>query len=294
LAPLARNRLIRLQKMNFRRRRVLVTGASSGLGAEIARQLAGEHGADLVLVARRADRLEELSAELVRAHGVDVQCITADLAQPGEAVRVFQEASAKGLYAAVLSAGVTHFGHYDEQSWEALSSMLALNVESTVRLTTLLLPHLEQRGEGGGLLLVASLSGLTPAAYQAAYSGTKGFLVKYGWALHHELAPRGVTVSVFAPGGVATEMTAGPRFDSLRFWLLPAPFAARAALVGFTRRRHLIVPGIIYDWGRTLVLKILPENFLVGRVAAQYRRSLEKNARSAALLELGRGTRKKA
>jgi short-subunit dehydrogenase len=279
LAPVAGNRHIRLQNMNFRRRRVLVTGASSGLGAEIARQLAGEHGADLVLVARRADRLGELADELVRAHGVDVTCITADLAQPGEAVRVFHEACARGLYAAVLSAGITHFGHYDEQSWEALSAMLALNVESTVRLTTLLLPYFEQRGEAGGLLLVASLSGLTPAAYQAAYSGTKGFLVKYGWALHHELAPRGVTVSVFAPGGIATEMTAGPRFDSLRVWLMPAAPAARAALRGFARRRHLIVPGLIYDWGRTLALKVLPENFLVGRVAAQYRRSLAKNTR---------------
>lgn len=265
--------------MNFRRRRVLVTGASSGLGAEVARQLAAEHGADLVLVARRADRLQELADELATQHGVEVVCIVADLAQPGEAERVFREASARGLYAAVLSAGVTHFGHYDEQSWEDLSSMLQLNIESTVRLTTLLLPYLEERGEAGGVLLVASLSGLTPVAYQAAYSGTKGFLVKYGWALHHELAPRGVTVSVFAPGGIATEMTAGPRFDGLRAWLVPAPSAARAALRGFARRRHLVVPGIIYDWGRTLVLKVLPENFLVGRVAAQYRRSLQKNAR---------------
>jgi len=263
--------------MNFAGRRVLVTGASSGLGAELAEQLARE-GAHLVLVARREDRLRELGERLTRKYGVPIEIVPSDLAEVGEAERVFAEATARApLYAAILNAGVTHFGCYDEQTWESLSQLLDLNVRSTVRFTTLLLPYLEARKEQGGVLLVASLSGLTPVAYQAAYSGTKAFLIKYGWALHHEVAPRGVTVSVVAPGGIVSEMTAGARFNDLRPWLMPVGPAARAALQGFRRRKHLIVPGLVYDWGRSLLLKVVPENFLVGRVAAQYRRSLERH-----------------
>lgn len=266
-----------MERMNFAGRRVLLTGASSGLGAEMAEQLARDYGAHLVLVARREDRLRELAARLTMKHGVPVEVLVADLAEPGEAERVVREAIAPGeLYAAILNAGVTHFGRYDEQSWESLSRLLDLNVRSTVRLTSLLLPYLEARGNRGGVLLVASLSGLTPVAYQAAYSGTKAFLVKYGWALHHELAPRGVTVSVVAPGGIVSEMTAGERFDGLRPWLMPTARAARAALRGFQKRRHLIVPGLIYAWGRVALLKFVPEDFLVRRVAEQYRRSLER------------------
>jgi len=263
--------------MNFAQRRVLVTGASSGLGAELAEQLARDHAAHLVLVARRQDRLSGLAQRLTSQYAVPVDIIVADLAQPGEAERVFREATSQApLYAAILNAGVTHFGPYDEQSWESLSALLELNVKSTVRLVTLLLPYLEEQAARGGVLLVASLSGLTPVAYQAAYSGTKAFLIKYGWALHHELAPRGVTVSVVAPGGIVTEMTAGKRFDDLRPWLMPVSGVAHAALKGFRRRKHLIVPGLVYSWGRTALLKLVPENFLVGRVAAQYRKSLAR------------------
>lgn len=269
-----------MDRMNFTGRRVLVTGASSGLGAEFAQQLARDHSAHLVLVARRQDRLSELAGRLTRTYGIPVEIIPADLAEPGEAERVFAEATAEEpIYAAILNAGVTHFGPYDEQSWESVSQLLDLNVKSTVRLTTLLLPHLEAQGMAGGVLLVASLSGLTPVAYQAAYSGTKAFLIKYGWALHHELAPRGVTVSVVAPGGIVTEMTADRRFDELRPWLMPASGVARSALAGFQRRRHLIVPGLVYSWGRSALLKFVPENFLVGRVAAQYRKSLARHSR---------------
>src|SRR6478735_4825875 len=266
-----------MDRMNFARSRVLVTGASSGLGAELAEQLARDHAAHLVLVARRQDRLSELALRLTSQYGVPVEIIVADLAQPGEAERVFREATSQAaLFAAILNAGVTHFGPYDEQSWESLAGLLELNVTSTVRLVTLLLPYLEEQGTQGGVLLVASLSGLTPVAYQAAYSGTKAFLIKYGWALHHELAPRGVTVSVVAPGGIVTEMTAGKRFDDLRPWLMPVGGVAHAALEGFRRRKHLVVPGFIYSWGRTALLKLVPENFLVGRVAAQYRKSLAR------------------
>jgi len=264
--------------MNFRGRWVLVTGASSGLGAEMARQLAEKHGAHLILVARRSDRLEALKSELTEAHGVQVHCLTADLGRIEEATRVFQEATAKApIYAAVLNAGVTHFGHHEELSWEAFQTMVSLNVTSTARLTGLFLEYLEERKENGGVLLIASLAGLNPVAYQSAYSGKKAFLVNYGCSLHHEMKPRGVTVTVFAPGGIQTEMTEGERFNDLRGWLVPVGPCANSALMGLRKRKYRVIPGFIYRWGSWLT-SLLPENFVVGQVAAQYRNSLKKNS----------------
>lgn len=263
--------------MNFRGRHVLVTGASSGLGAELARQLARDFGAHLVLVARRVDRLSALAEEL-RGFGVEVRIIEADLARLGEVERVFAEiTSTVALYAAFLNAGVTHFGHFDELDWARFDQMLELNVRSTSRFLSLLLPYLEARGENGGVQLVASLAGLTPVAYQAAYSGTKAFLVNYGCSLHHEMKPRGVTVSVFAPGGIQTEMTQGERFNDLRSWLVKVEPCARECILGLERRAYVTVPGFVYRWG-SLFTRLLPQSFFVGRVAAQYRHSLTRNA----------------
>jgi uncharacterized protein len=162
--------------MDFRGRWVVVTGASSGLGREMAKLLATEYGANLVLVARRKERLEELQSEIEKAAGVSVVSIVADLSKHDDVDRVFREASTdRQVYAVVLNAGVTHFGSYNELSWTAFQTMLATNVTSVVRLTTLFLPYLEQLDHGGGILLVASMAGLTPVPYQTAYSGTRRF-----------------------------------------------------------------------------------------------------------------------
>lgn len=267
-----------MRTMNFRGRWVLLTGASSGLGLEMAKVLARDYGANLVLVARREERLRALAEELTSAHGVETHVVPADLMNEEDVNRVFQEATAeRDLYAAVLNAGVTHFGHHDELSWAEFQRMLSLNVSSVVQLTTQLLPYLEGRRDEGGIMIISSLAGLTPVAYQTAYSATKAFLVNYGCGLHHEMAYRGVSVTTFAPGGIISEMTAGERFNSLRSWLMPADKCAEEAVEAFSRRRYLHVPGVMMRWGTSLT-KFVPQRFLVGQVAAQYRRSLKENA----------------
>lgn len=267
-----------MKKMDFTSRWVLVTGASSGLGAEMAEQLAAKHGAHLILVARREDRLQELARRIQEQHSVQIKVIAADLGHPGEAARVFEEATRDvPVYAAILNAGTTHFGHHDELEWEAFEQMLQLNVMSTSRLLTSFLPYLEKRQEHGGVLVVASLAGLNPVAYQSAYSGTKAFLVNFACSLHHEMKTRGVTVSTFAPGGIATEMTVGERFNDLRGWLVPVGPCANAAIQGFKQRRYLTIPGFVYRWG-SAITRLVPQNFLVGQVAGKYRHSLKKNS----------------
>lgn len=264
--------------MQLRGRWVLLTGASSGLGKAMAVELAAAHGANLVLVARREERLRELGKDLEDEHGIQTAVVVADLTREEDARRTFEEATAgRVVHAAILNAGVTFMGHHDELDWEGFQRMLSLNVSSVVLLSSLLLPYLEAQADDGGLLIVSSLAGLTPVAYQSAYSGTKAFLVNYGCSLHHEMKGRGVTVSTFAPGGIDTEMTSGRRFDDLRGWLMPADVCAREAIRGLRKRRYLHVPGLLYRWGSVL-MRLLPQSFFVGRVAAQYRHSLARAA----------------
>lgn len=266
-----------MKPLDVTSRWILVTGASSGLGREIARVLARDYGANLVLVARRKDRLEQLAAEIEAAHGVSVRVAAADLSQLEQVERIFEETTAEvPLTGAVLNAGITHFGNWDELSWEGYQQMQAVNVTSIVRLTTLLLPYLERRREAGGLMLVASMAGLVPTPYQTAYSATKAFLVHYGCGLYHEMLPRGVSVTTFVPGGIQTEMTDGERFNDLRAWLMPAERCAREAVRAFRERAYLHSPGLVYRWG-SVVTRLLPQRFFIGRVAEQYRKSLERN-----------------
>ncbi|HLV21425.1 MAG TPA: SDR family NAD(P)-dependent oxidoreductase [Polyangiaceae bacterium] len=264
--------------MHFRSRWVLVTGASSGLGREIARSLATEHGANLVLVARREERLRELEAELEAKANVDVVTICADLSNLEHVERVYHEATqGRQIYGVVLNAGVTHFGQHHELSWPDFQKMLNTNVTGVVRLTSLFLPHLEQQAAGCGILLVSSMAGLTPVPYQTAYSATKAFLLNYGRCLYHELNGQGVSVTTFVPGGIFTEMTQGERFVPLRGWLMPVDRCAREAVRAFQNRSYMHLPGLSMRLG-TWLMRFLPQRFLTSRVAATYRGALQAHA----------------
>ncbi len=266
-----------MKPLELKNRWVMVTGASSGLGREMARVLARDHGANLVVVARREERLVLLATELESKHGVRVRVMAADLGVEGEADRVFTEATSEcDLYGAILNAGITHFGKWDDLSWVDFQRMHALNVTSVVRMTTLLLPYLEKRGEEGGLMLVSSMAGLMPIPYQTAYSATKAFLVNFGCGLHHEMLPRHVSVTTFVPGGIRTEMTDGKSFNDLRSWLMPVEKCATEAVSAFRQRAYLHSPGMMYRLG-SVVTRLLPQRYFIAKVADQYRRSLERN-----------------
>jgi short-subunit dehydrogenase len=260
--------------MEFRGRWVLVTGASSGLGQAFARKLAKKYGANIVAVARRKDRLEALKQELESEAHVEVHVIAADLSKLAEVDRVLAEAKdGHQLYAAVLNAAITHFGTHDTLAWADFETMLATNVTGIVRMTTDLIPYIEHGAPGGGILIVSSMAGINPLPYQTAYSGTKAFLVHYGLGLWHELQGTNVSVTTYAPGGIATEMTAGEKFSPLRGWLATVDDVAKEGIEGFRQRRYLAIPGVANRAG-DMLFRLLPRQLMSSRLAAVYRKAL--------------------
>jgi len=267
---------VSMHSMDFRNKWVLVTGASSGLGKEMAEQLAVVHGANLVVSARRSDKLEALKADLEKRARVKVEIVTADMCKLEDVDRLIDYVTTeRPIYGAILNAGVTHFGEYHELAWEDFQRLLHTNVTSVVRMTTRLLPFLEKSGEGGGLLIVSSMGGLQPVPYQTAYSASKAFLINFGCGLFHEVDGKNVSVTTYAPGGIATDMTSGNRFDGLRGWLEPVDDVAREGIDAFRRRKYLHVPGLMYRVGAVLT-RMLPQQIVTGRVASEYRKALAR------------------
>jgi uncharacterized protein len=269
-----------MKPMNFRGRWVVVTGASSGLGLELARLLAKEHGAHIIAVARREERLLALKSELEGAYGVQVLPLAADLTRPGDAARVFETATTgRAVEGAILNAGITYFGHALEQQPEALDAMVATNITSVVRLSQLFGAHFAKQAGGGALMLVASMAGLSPLPYQTAYAATKSFVISFGRGLAYELRKAGVSVTVFAPGGIATEMLSlsglDRKFKAGDVGIMAADVCARIAVEGFVRRRELVVPGVLNRFLATMI-KLLPHGFIVGRSGAMYEGAMPK------------------
>jgi short-subunit dehydrogenase len=269
-------------KLEFRDRWVLVTGASAGLGREFARQLAKEHGAHLMLLARRKDRLEELQAELEQNPGVKVIALVADLSKPADVERVLEQiVGGPSLHAVILNAAITYFGPHEQLDANTFRALLETNVASVVRFASVLVPDLLSRAPGGGLMFVSSVAGLQPAPYQSVYSGTKAFMNHFAFGLWHELRGRDLSITTFAPGGIATEMTATDNFRPLAAWLMPAAVAAREGLEAFQRRDYLFVPGFVNRLGAGLT-RILPRRLVTALIAREYRRALEISTRATA------------
>jgi short-subunit dehydrogenase len=185
------------------RPRALVTGASAGIGAEIARVLAAR-GYDLVLVARREDKLKALAEELAK---VDVVVIAQDLVAQGASRALFDNVAARGLTIDLLvnNAGVAKSGAFKNTSLESIAEMIALNATSLTELTRLFLDGMLARG-AGRILNVASLAAFQPVPALGVYAATKAFVLSFTEALSEELMNTGVSITASCPGLTDTEM----------------------------------------------------------------------------------------
>ncbi|HWP06356.1 MAG TPA: SDR family oxidoreductase [Polyangiaceae bacterium] len=231
----------------FENRWVLVTGASSGLGAELARRMA-EHGAHLVLTARSRDRLEELAQDLRRVNGTRTHVVPVDLADPDGAATLARTVRELGVPIAHLvnNAGIGSAGAFAELDAARESSLVELNVAAIVRLTRALLPGMLAAGDGG-VLNVASTVAFQPVPYMATYAATKAFVVSFTLGLATELEGSGVRVMALCPGPVRTgfQAAAGIERPGLPIAVLSAQRTVELALAAYARGERLFVPGVV-------------------------------------------------
>jgi short-subunit dehydrogenase len=220
----------------------LVTGASSGIGVALAGELA-RRGHGLILVARRADRLREMAAEIGGEHGVRVEWIDVDLTDAAARDRIPAEVAGRGLAVDLLinDAGMGTSGRFFELPIEQEIRMIRLNVEAMVALCGAFLPGMVERGSGR-VLNVASVSGFMPVPQQATYSASKAFVLTFTEALTIDLHGTGVTATALCPGPVKTEFEG--IIDGLPSGLFLEPArVAREAIDALEQGRLSIVPG---------------------------------------------------
>jgi uncharacterized protein len=221
----------------------LVTGASSGLGAEFARQLSAR-GHDLVLVARRADRLKELAEELP----TEAHILTCDLGE--DAATVAPRVQELGLDVDLLvnNAGLGAYGRFWELEEGRDAQQVRVNCEALIALTRAFVPGMIRRAHGG-VINLGSISGLQPLPYTATYAATKAFVISFTDALHTELRGTGVHAMVVNPGGVPTEWqeVAGD-VRKMTGPDLSAEQVVREALTAFEAGRRTLIPGRAVRW----------------------------------------------
>jgi hypothetical protein len=187
----------------------VVTGASGGIGLEMARQLAGR-GYGLVLAARSEDKLREAAQSLSTQHGVRVDVCAVDLSQPGRAQQLFDFVRERtgGVDVLINNAGVGLYGEHTDLSHAEVTSMLQLNVTSLTELCSLFGKEMKRRGEGR-ILNIASTAAYQPTPYFAAYGASKAFVLNFSEALAKELEGSGVSVTCLSPGPTDTGFFSG-------------------------------------------------------------------------------------
>lgn len=226
----------------------LVTGASSGIGADVARSLA-RRGHNVVLVARREDRLAALAQELAGAHGVRAEPIAVDLQAKAARKRLRKAVDELGLGVDVLvnNAGFGSAGLFQRLDGEREAELVRLNCEVVVALCGSYVPGMVERG-AGAVLNVASTAAFQPLPTQATYSASKAFVLTFTQALAADLHGTGVTATALCPGPVRTEFVevAGMTREASalpEFVWVPSPEVAEAGVRGLERGKGVVIPG---------------------------------------------------
>lgn len=228
--------------------RVLITGASAGIGKAFASALAAR-GAHLVLSARNTQRLEELAKTLRETHGVDVAVAACDLEQPGAASRLAADLTARKLEVDILvnNAGFGSAGRFQRQAVSHIASMTQLNCVALAELTHALLPSMIAKGRGG-IINVGSVSAFVPTPFMAIYGGTKAYVLSFTAALAEELRGSPLRILAVCPGPVPTEFQQRAGYTALDVSnpsTLTAERVVEQALAAYERRQVICVPGAV-------------------------------------------------
>jgi uncharacterized protein len=253
------------------RRWTVVTGASSGIGAELARAFAAR-GSSLVLVARRRERMETLAAELRNGRDTAIEIMALDLQDTAAPAALIRALDSLGIviHTLVNNAGFGLRGPFAELPYDEQIGMVELNVVALTKLCRMVLPGLIDRRRGG-ILNLASTAAFQAGPNMAVYYATKAFVLSLSEALHEEAKPHGVTVTALCPGPVATEFQARADMKmtrALEFAAIPAAEVARIGVAGYEAGKAIVIPGLANRFGAFGAQHIVPRA-LARKVAAK-------------------------
>lgn len=225
----------------------LITGSSSGIGAELAKEFAA-HGFDLVLVARNTERLKALSSELQSQHNIYAKLITKDLSEPQSAEQIFRKLEYEEVNVDILvnNAGFNVYGEFIHTDLEEEIKMIEVMVAATTRLSKLFIKKMVARGQGR-VLNVCSTGSFAPGPLDAVYQASKAFLLSFSEALQEELRGSGVTVTALCPGVTKTEFARRANMEEVRLFKGFAMSASSVAKIGYKaamKGKRCRIPGL--------------------------------------------------
>lgn len=252
---------------------VLITGASSGIGLELAKLFAADKS-NLVLVARSEEKLNDLAKSLRDTHGVDARVLVADLSDASSPQAIFDELKGDGVVIDVLvnNAGFGSLGPFAESNVDEQMNMLKVNIAALTHLSRLFLPGMVER-KRGGILNVGSIAGFLPGPNMAVYYATKAYVLHFSEALAEEVRDKGVTVTCLTPGptetgfGHASGMEKTSMFQNNVMGVEPV---AKAGYHGFRKGQVIVTPGIRNKMTPWLIW--MGPRWLVRKIAKGYNR----------------------
>jgi short-subunit dehydrogenase len=244
---------------------VLITGASGGIGLELARIHASK-GDNLVLVARSEDKLNKIKSELEHEFKIRVYNIVKDLSVKDSAVEVYKELHIQNISVDYLvnNAGLGDFGLFEFSDWTKQESMINLNITALVHLTRLFLPDMIKRGEGR-ILNVASTAAFQPGPKMSVYFGTKAFVLHFSEAINNEVMGKGVTVTALCPGSTESDFHAVALGDSSLVKNRNMASSRKVAMAGYMammKGKPVVIPGI-KNWLMAFAVRFFPRDFIV-------------------------------
>ena len=263
-------------RWRYAARWALITGASAGIGEAFARQLAAK-GMNLVLAARREDRLRAIGAELEHAHGVAVVPVASDLARPGEAERLWARASeGRTIHLLVNNAGFGARGPFHEIPLARQVEMVQVNCTAVLELAHHALNAMRENGEGG-IINVSSIAAFQPVASLATYAASKAFVLSLSEAIWSEVRDSGIRVIALCPGRTPTEFqaVAGTGSADSAFGVRSPDQVVAAALEALETGRSYEVPGL-ENYLASWLVRVLPRSAVTRAAKRLVQRAAEK------------------
>jgi uncharacterized protein len=255
----------------------LVTGASSGIGATFARELASRK-IDLILVARSQDKLEQLATELATQHQIKTTVIVKDLTEPAAGQAVFEQVQAQGSTVDLLinNAGFGDYGAFSDRPLSKQLEMVQLNITVLVELTGLFLPLMQKQGSGG-IINISSIAAFQPLPYMSVYAATKAFVLNFTEALWAENKQSGVSILAVCPGATESEFFKRADFPDTfgsgdASSMASSETVVKEALRAMDKKQSTVVTGGIANQLLVNIPRFVPRDFLVNAVEKQFKK----------------------